>query len=52
MYDGTEVYTRCRRVGETVVIGEINKTYYDNLFYDDNEVTEMDWDGLTWLNLD
>lgn len=52
VYDGTEVYTRCRRVGETVVIGEINKTYYDNLFYDDNEVTEMDWDGLTWLNLD
>ena len=52
MLDGSEVYTRCRWVGETAIIGEINKTYYDNLYYDENDFTEMDWDGLTWLNLD
>ncbi len=28
--DGTEIYTKCRRIGSTVdTMGELNKTYYD-----------------------
>jgi len=30
-FDGTEVYTKTRRIGTTVnSSGELNKTYYDN----------------------
>lgn len=30
-FDGTEVYTKCRRIGTTVdTAGELSKTYYDS----------------------
>lgn len=52
-YDGTEIYTKCRRIGTIVeTSGELNKTYYDKIFMDENNLNEMDWYVLDWLNLD
>ena len=31
-FDGTENYVECRRIDNSRLIGEINKTYYDNKY--------------------
>ena len=55
-FDGTEIYTKCREVGDAdVTRGELNKTYLD---YAGHTVTglapsgdfwvTLTWDTLTW----
>ena len=51
-FDGTKTYTKTRRIGTNVeTSGELNKTYYDNVFYNMYGYTPVFWDGLDWLNL-
>jgi len=52
-YSEIKLYTKCRRIGTTVdTAGELNKTYHDNIFKKDNNLTSIIQVGLNWINLD
>lgn len=50
---GHEIYTKCRMIGTTVdTAGELNKTYYDNVYIEENGSNPFSWNELYWINLD